>query len=301
MQASRTAHYAWLYRGARGSQRGQAQGWPSDVASKSSASTPESRSHVNSLRQRVSPLARGLGHLNRGLGPALANEHLSVDASMTAAAARAHFVEAQINDAVESGIEQLVWLGPRQAHGAQSVERGERVEQGVEVEVFRLEPDALGAGRGARALLDSSLVRSARTLFVCDGLLDRSPSAQIQAVLRTIGDSCFGSRLAFVYLDNGSVSSHVGSSGSQKPRCAVPRLGEPAQLGRSGIEKRSLPALLAGAGLVLDADIGLSEYVRRALGEASSDLRGYSCWRLALAHVRAPSPAESAGDSAPLN
>jgi len=293
MQASRTAHYAWLYRGARGSQRGQAQGWPSEGASK-----PSSAFAPNSLRQRVSPRARGLLQVTRGLG-GLTHEHPIVEASMTAAAARAHFIDAQISDAVESGIEQLVWLGPRQTQAAQPAppERAERVEQGVEVEVFRLEPDALGSGRGARTLLDRSLVRSARTLFVCDGLLDRSPSAQIQAILRTIGDSCFGSRLAFVYLDSGSVSSHVSSSGSQKPRCAVPRLGEPAQLGRVGVEKRALPALLAGAGLVLDADVGLSEYVRRALGEAPSDLRGYSCWRLALAHVRAPLQPKAA----PLN
>lgn len=278
MQASRTAHYAWLYRGSRGSQRGQAQGWPSEVAPKQSAS---------SLRQRISPHARGFARGNEPI----------VEASMAAAAARAHFIEAQIRAAVESGIEQMVWLGPRVAQPAvratperERSERAERVEQGVEVEVFRLEPDTLGTGRGARAILDRSLVRSARTLFVCDGLLDRTPSAQIQAILRTIADSCFGSRLAFVYLDSGSVSAHVSSSGSQKPRCAVPRLGEPTH---SGIEKRALPALLAGAGLVLDVDVGLSEYARRALGEAPSDLRGYSCWRLALAHVRAPAVSET--------
>jgi hypothetical protein len=290
MQASRTAHYAWLYRGSRGSQRGQAQGWSSEVAIKPSASAPESRLGVNSLRQRVSPLARSL----------------IVEAGMTAATARAHFIEAQISDAVESGIHQMVWLGPRAAQpavrgaAAERIERGERterLEQGVEVEVFRLEADTLGTGRGARATLDRSLVRSARTLFVCDGLLDRTPSAQIQAILRTIGDSCFGSRLAFVYLDSGSISAHVSSSGSQKPRCAVPRLGEPMHV---GVEKRALPALLAGAGLVLDADIGLSEYVRRALGEAASDLRGNSGWRLALAHVRARAAAVTS-ESDPLN
>lgn len=292
MQASRTAHYAWLYRGgARGSQRGQAQGWPSEVASKAPSSALEPRIGGNSLRQRVSPLGRSLGNAARGLSA----EHPVVEATMTAAAARAHFIDAQINAAVESGIEQLVWLGTRAAPATQaSAER----EPGVEVEVFRLEPDTLRTGRGARALLDRSLVRSARTLFVCDGLLDRSPSAQIQAILRTIGDSCYGSRLAFVYLDSSSVSSHVSSSGSQKPRCAVPRLGEPANVGQVGIDKRALPALLASAGLVLDADIGLSEYVRRVLGEAPSDLRGYSCWRLALAHVRAPAPSPEA---TPLN
>jgi O-methyltransferase involved in polyketide biosynthesis len=233
---------------------------------------------------------------------------------MTAAAARAHFIEAQIGDAVESGIQQMVWLGPRlamaqppvrgaaaaQVERSERGERADRIEQGVEVEVFRIEADALRTG-GARAVLDRSLVRSARTLFVCDGLLDRTPSAQIQAILRMIGDSCVGSRLAFVYLESGSVSGHVSSSGSQKPRCAVPRLGQPTH---PGIEKRALPALLAGAGLVLDADMGLSEYVRRVLGEVPSDLRGYSCWRLAVAHVRAPAPTEAADttqNSGPLN
>lgn len=188
---------------------------------------------------------------------------------------------------MESGIRQLVWLGPRTLQTMQTP--AERLELGVEVEVFRLEADATrsGAGIGARAFLDRSLVRSARTLFVCDGLLDRTPSPQIQAILRMIGDSCYGSRLACVYVDGSA--GNLSAGGSQKPRCAVPRLGGPTQL---GLETRALPALLAGAGLVLDADLGLSEYVRRAWGEVPSDLRGYSSCRLAAAHVRAPAQPE---------
>jgi O-methyltransferase involved in polyketide biosynthesis len=226
------------------------------------------------------------------------------EVSINAAAARAHFIEAQIRDAVASGIRQLVWLGPRNVQNVQErSESSERVELGVEVEVFRLEHlevDAPRSGWGARTLLDRSLVRAARTLFVCDGLLDRTPTPQIQAILRTIGDSCFGSRLACVYLDGAVTRGNLSSGGSQKPRCAVPRLGGPTQL---GLETRALPALLASAGLVLDADVGLSEYARRAWGDVPSDLRGYSCCRLAAAHVRAPALAEVTDDDddAPLN
>ena len=283
MQASRTAHYAWLY---RGSLRGQAQGWPTEV-------TPNAcRLSGNALRPRagtaaLSPLPAPLGRsAGRGAEPLV---EPGIVAGMEAAAARAHFIEAQINDAVQSGIEQLVWLGPR---AAQTSTRGVAAERAlaVDVEVLPLEVDTQRGARGARARLNRSLVRSARTLFVCDGLLDRSPSAQVHAILRTIGDSCFGSRLALVYLDSGSVSGHVSAGGSQRPRCAVPRLGERAQL---GIEKRALPALLAGAGLVLDVDMGLSEYVRRTQGDAPSDLRGHGCFRLALAHVRAPAVSET--------
>jgi O-methyltransferase involved in polyketide biosynthesis len=290
MQASRTAHYAWLYRGSRGPQRAQVQGWPTEVAPKSSTTSPESRVAAAAMRQRMPAHARGQARGNE----------LIRGSELSIAAARAHFIESQIRDAVESGIRQLVWIGPRSAPNPASSgqERNERSDQGAHVEVFRLDADALRAGRGAPALLTRSLVRSARTLFVCDGLLDRTPSAQIQAILRTIGDSCFGSRFACVYLDGGAISAPLGAAGGQKPRCAVPRLGEPTQLGtRFGIESRALPALLAGAGLVLDADVGLSEYVRRALGEVPSDLRGYGCCRLAVAHVRAPAVVSAA----PLN
>ena len=282
MQASRTAHYAWLYR-SRSSQRAQAQGWPTEVAPKPSAA-----------RQRVSPLAIRSNNPSRGNAQELTGELL-----INSSAARAHFIEAQIRDAVESGIRQLVWLGPRTLQASQAPT--ERLELGVEVEVFRLEADAdrrMSNGRGARAVLDRSLVRSARTLFVCDGLLDRTPSPQIQAILRTIGDSCYGSRLACIYVDGGVISGNLSAGGSQKPRCAVPRLGGPGPV-HLGLETRALPALLAGAGLVLDADIGLPEYVRRAWGEVPSDLRGYSCCRLAAAHVRAPAQPET--EDAPLN
>lgn len=283
MQASRTAHYAWLYRGGlRGSQRAQIQGWPTEVVQKPSAAA--------TARQLASPLARSAGRGNAG------GNELSGELMINSATARAHFIESQIKGAVESGIRQLVWLGPRGTQAASSA--SERLELGVEVEVFRLEADAERGGPGARALLDRSLVRSARTLFVCDGLLDRTPPAQIQAILRTIGDSCYGSRLACVYLDAGVISGNLSSGGSQKPRCAVPRLGEPTH---AGLEARALPALLAGAGLVLDADVGLHEYVRRVWGEVPGDLRGYSCCRLAAAHVRAPARAENTEDDAPLN
>ena len=215
--------------------------------------------------------------------------------------ARSHFIEAQIRAAVQSGIGQMVWLGPRSTQSVPTT-----FELGIDVEVFRLEEDALrGNARGARAVLDRSLVRSARTLFVCDGLLDRSPSAQIQSVLRTIGDSCFGSRLACVYLDRGLISGNLGSGGGQKPRRAVPRLGEPTEPTQLGLEMRTMPGLLACAGLVLDADVSLSEYVRRYLGAAASDLRshGQGCCRLVAAHVRAPLPTEPEAetDGEPLN
>jgi hypothetical protein len=211
--------------------------------------------------------------------------------------ARAHFIEAQIRDAVQSGIRQMVWLGPRSNQPAQAAS----FELGVEVEVFRLEEDGSGQNgeRGARAVLDRSLVRSARTLFVCDGLLDRTPSAQIQAVLRTIGDSCFGSRFACLYLDRSSISGHLATGNGPKPRRAVPRLGNPAEPAEStqlGLEMRTLPGLLACAGLVLDADVSLSKYARRCETSpraAASDLRNYGCCRLAAGHVRAPAPRET--------
>jgi hypothetical protein len=293
MQASRTAHYAWLYRsGSRGSQRGQAnQVWPTEVLPKTSASASQ-------LRARIPLLARTRA-AERGTSQSHGHE-LAGEAS--AIAARAHFIDAQVRAAVESGIRQLVWLTPRpvaperdraevsrdQPRPAQSQSSTQELD--IEVEVFRLE--AGGAGRGVRALLDRSLVRSASTLFVCDGLLDRIPSAQIQAILRTIGESCYGSRLVFVYLDGGVTSGNLSIGGNHKPRCAVPRLGEPSRA-MLGIETRALPGLLACAGLVLDADVGLTEYARRALGEVSSDLRGHSC-RLAMAHVRSPAAAPDA-------
>jgi len=223
--------------------------------------------------------------------------------------ARAHFIEAQIGAAVRSGIRQMVWLGPRSAQSTQTFELG------IDVEVFRLEEDALrgndalrGTGphgeRGARAVLDRSLVRSAPTLFVCDGLLDRLPSAQIQAILRTIGDSCFGSRLACLYIDRGVISGNLASAGGHKPRRAVPRLGEPSEPTQLGLEMRTLPGLLACAGLVLDADVSLSEYVRRYQSFASaavSDLRSYGCCRLVAAHVRAPLRVDRAAADSDVN
>jgi hypothetical protein len=314
MQASRTAHYAWLYRGSRASRiapssqaaSSQGHGWSGDVAPKAGAAGAlGAAASASPLRPRVSPLSR-----SRPDG-----RDLPAEAGVSAAMARSHFIEAQIRSAVQSGIGQMVWLGPR---ATQTIRTSNSLsfELGVEVEVFRLEEDALRGTnergshergerrkRAARAVLDRSLVRSARTLFVCDGLFDRSPAAQIQAILRTIGDSCFGSRLACLYLDRGLSSGNLAFGGSHKPQRAVPRLGEPTEPTQLGLEMRALPGLLACTGLVLDADVGLSEYVRRfqfLAPAAASDLRNYGCCRLLAAHVRAPAVADVA-DRDPLN
>jgi O-methyltransferase involved in polyketide biosynthesis len=157
--------------------------------------------------------------------------------------------------------------------------------------VFRLDKDTdtLRSLRqqGVHAQLDRALVRSARTLFICDGLLDQTAPEHVQSILRTIGDSCYGSRLACVYLDGELIGGSVPFGANQKSRRAVPKLGEPSGV---GLDARSLPARLACAGLVLDSDVSVSEYARRWLGEGRNDLRGYSFCRLATAHVRAPAP-----------
>lgn len=101
MQASRTAHYAWLYRGSRAARiapNSQAHGWSGEVAPKAGAILGASP-----LRPRVSPLSR-----SRPEG-----RDLPAEANVSAAMARSHFIETQIRAAVQSGIGQMVWLGPR--------------------------------------------------------------------------------------------------------------------------------------------------------------------------------------------
>src|ERR1700712_2409915 len=88
MQASRTAHYAWLYRGSRASRIAPSSraasslghGWSGDVAPKAGAAASASP-----LRPRVSPLSR-----SRPDG-----RDLPAEAGVSAAMARSHFIEAQ--------------------------------------------------------------------------------------------------------------------------------------------------------------------------------------------------------------
>lgn len=327
MQAGRTAHYAWLYRGA--SQRSQARAPQSESQPRSSAtSTSSSQDALLPLLTgpRLAPRPRG----RQARAGDLAWEAELLAGGNAAAAVRTHFIDAEIRSAVSAGIRQVIWLGPRGggvgvlAHNGRSASPGKKNESArarskataygdIEVDVFPLEGETSQPLPGVRALLNRSLVQSARTLFVCDGLFDQAPIARIEAVLRTIGDSCFGSRLACVYMNGGMSGSHLlGVLGaSQKSKQAVPRLGEPTSL---GLDTRSLPARLASVGLVLDDDVGLAQYAKGLGDAASADLRGYNFCRLATAHVRAPSPSVSRpqpdraepgarqdGQAAPLN
>lgn len=267
MQASRTAHYARLYRDRGGSQRSQGRGWPYEHLTKPPLTAAEP-----SASRPIAARARWPARAGDWAGEAALSG--GVSATM-ARAARAHFIDTQVREAAQAGIQQMVWLVPHAfaaSDHASNVDVG--LDAGLAINVLPLEADAL---------IDPALVRSARTLFVCDGLLDRTTPARVDAILRTIGDSCYGSRLAFVYLDAGLIG------GSRKSRRPVPRLGESDAL---GLDARSLPSRLASVGLVLDADMGLPEYARRALGDSGGDLRDYGFCRVFTAHVRAPSPCE---------
>jgi hypothetical protein len=76
----------------------------------------------------------------------------------------------------------------------------------------------------------------------------------------------------------------VQFEGADKLLRNVRRLEEPW---RFGLLPEETPAFLERFGITLVEELGADEYRRRYLGDASSDVRGYAFYRLAVGEVGA--------------
>lgn len=131
-------------------------------------------------------------------------------------------------------------------------------------------------------LAAAGLDRSARTLFVCEGVASYLPESTVLRLLSWIGESQPGSAVVFSYVDRRFLE---GTLVFPRSESILRRIRDTSEPWVSGFVPDELGATLARSGLVLVEDLGADEYASGHLGPFP-DMSRYSFLRLAVGEVR---------------
>jgi methyltransferase (TIGR00027 family) len=138
----------------------------------------------------------------------------------------------------------------------------------------------LGSAQLGPALRAAGFDPAQRACFLLEGVTNYLGEEAVAAVLRCVGLGCApGSALLFTYVHRGLLAGSFAAEGAERLRRTLARSGEPWTF---GLDPAELSGYLAERGLVLEEDLGASEYRARVLGEAG---RGYEFYRAARARV----------------
>jgi methyltransferase (TIGR00027 family) len=224
-----------------------------------------------------------------------------VPGARSSAIARTKFIDDAITASLAEQIDQLVILGA----GFDS--RAYRIPGLRRISVFEVDhPDTLLAKR--RVLertvglpghlrfvptdfnlvrLDSDMVaagyrESARTFFLWEGVTSYLSEEAVDNTLRWCSRASPGSQLLFTYVHRDVLVNPRAFFGTEKLFASLAKFGETWTF---GIEPSALPKFLADRGLLLEVDLGATEYRALYRGDAARRLRGYEFYRIARARV----------------
>jgi len=213
--------------------------------------------------------------------------------------ARTRLIDDLLGEALRDGVEQVVILGAGfdcRAYRIAGVERC-RVFEVDHPATQAVKTARLGRLLGAlpahvvfvpldfgqqaidRALNASGFDRSARAVYIWEGVTNYLTEAAVDATLRHFATAASGSRLLFTYVHRGLLDGSAAFEGTEELVATLRRADEPWTF---GIDPATLPAFLAARGLALAADMGAADYRARYLGRAMS---GYEFYRAAVAEV----------------
>jgi methyltransferase (TIGR00027 family) len=125
-----------------------------------------------------------------------------------------------------------------------------------------------------------------RTLFVWEGVTNYLVEDAVDATLRWCASAAAGSTVVFTYVDAPEVFEGTIT--------LFATLSESGERWTFGIAPAHLPGFLARRGLLVDEDVGATDYRTRYFGPAARGMRGYEFYRVVVAHVP-----ERDGDGAP--
>ena len=220
----------------------------------------------------------------------------------TSGVARTRFIDDEATAALASGLEQVVILG------AGFDARAYRLGMMAGRSVFEVDHPATSAAKQAvlkRALrnlpqhvhfvavnFDSeSLVEAMnaagydadkRTLFIWEGVTNYLNEAAIDATLRWCAAAAVCSKVIFTYIHKRVLADPQAFFGGAKMIATVQAVGERWTF---GLEPAELTGFLKERGLVLQQDIGASDYRAKYYGAAAQRMRGYEFYRVAVAEV----------------
>jgi methyltransferase (TIGR00027 family) len=225
-----------------------------------------------------------------------------VPGARTSAVARTRFIDDAIAASLPRQAEQLVLLGS----GFDS--RAWRLPELRRVVVFDVDhPDTLRVKRSVlkqvlsdstqrvrfvetdfdqreleRAMSAAGYRESARTFFLWEGVTNYLSEAAVDRTLRWCSRAAAGSQLLFTYVHRDVLTKPSSFAGTDRLRASLEKFGESWTF---GIEPGNLPEILSRRGLILERDLGASDYRRLYYGEAAQGMRGYEFYRIALARV----------------
>jgi methyltransferase (TIGR00027 family) len=142
----------------------------------------------------------------------------------------------------------------------------------IDFDTMRL-PDAMDA---------AGFEPARRTIVVWEGVTNYLTEAAVDATLRWCAGLAAGSRVVFTYVDRRVIDVPAEFHGTAKLFATLAAADERWTFGLAPLR---VPAFLAERGLVLDEDVGATDYRRRCLGEAAARVRGYEFYHVAVAHV----------------
>lgn len=222
----------------------------------------------------------------------------------TSGVARTRFIDDQAKTALASGVEQVVILG------AGFDARAYRFAEMAQHSVFEVDHPATSAAKQAmvnRALgalpqyvrfvavnFDTESLAQAmnaagyhahkRTLFIWEGVTNYLSEVAVDATLRWCAAAAAGSTVIFTYIHKEVLAHPDAFFGGEKIAATVQGVGERWTF---GLEPAKLPDFLEQRGLMLQQDVGASDYRARYYGAAAQRMRGYEFYHIVVAEVAA--------------
>ena len=292
-QASRTAEYMALFRALEGTRSADQRPFEDRFAA--ALLSPRLRLVVGLCKV---PLAGGLvrGYIDRRWPGA-----------RTSAVARTRFIDDAAEEALRSGVEQVVILGA--GFDARAYRIAAMAQATVVFEVDH--PSTSAAKRTTVQAALSSVPRHVRfvpldfnseplqgtmsaagyearrrTLFIWEGVTNYLTEDAVDGTLRWCAGAAAGSLLIFTYVHRQVLDAPEVFHGTEKLFATLRAAGETWTF---GLDPARLSSFLVQRGLVLSEDVGASDYRALHFGAAAMRMRGYEFYRIAVARVPDPS------------
>ncbi len=220
----------------------------------------------------------------------------------TSAVARTKFIDDAAETALHSGVRQVVILG---AGFDARAYRMPSMAKGIVFEVDH--PSTLARKRRVVTTALGSLPRDVRfvpidfttddlagvmraagydasqqTLFIWEGVTNYLTEAAVHETLLWCAGAGAGSTVVFTYVHRRVLDSPEEFEGTEKLFATLRAAGERWTF---GLAPSGLRTFLAQRGLLLDEDVGASEYRARYFGPSAARMRGYEFYRIAVARV----------------
>ncbi len=226
--------------------------------------------------------------------------------------ARTRYIDDQLTQALQAGIEQVVVLGAgfdTRAYRLLNLER---------VRVFEVDhPSTLAVKRQSLQQMLGALPKQVRfveidfnqqqltemlaaagfdaaqrAFFLWEGVTNYLTAQAVDTTLRSVAQAAPGSVLLFTYIHRGVLDGSFQFAGSREITRLLRRVSEPWTF---GLDPATLHDYLEERGLRLLDDVGSLEYRARYMAPQGRHMRGYEFYRVAQAQVPGLSGGNDAG------